>query len=705
MKSAALKKSRKTRGEKTLCNMDAILEEITRLVASALHIDSVSIMTLDDQDKQLRLRSVVGQPGDVNMLQAGALEKEIRRWVQKSGEPLILRDEKELQGKNQSLISLPLRVGNELLGVINFHASPSFGDQSEEDFQKLVLFSEQIAQLIESAELILQAEKKLKGITLIEDMGLGLVSGEQDISKIMGSVISRVKNVMQASRIALLTVDYPNHSLIYEMVSGKKKSESRKLITQKGFLNLFDKPQKIITFNRTQIQKFFGNQQDYPATRAMNVSYFPIFCRKKIWGFFEIWKKDDIARFGTTELEFLNLISYLLCMGIQHQKLYEQVKQMNVKLKEKFDVVRDAVQSSTEELEGLKNFHETVLQNIGSGLLTVDCDGTITSINKSGTDILGYSREFLVGRKLSEIFGESRAEYLLFDSFIKDTPYFKKEINVFRSDGTEIPLGFTTSSMEVKGKGIIGAIILFRDLSDIKHMQAEIRRMDRLVALGELASGVAHELKNPLAVIGFSLECLRCSENKPEEKEEFLEAIGRNVQRMDIIIKKLLNMVKHQKPQFKLQQINKTIESTIMFIKKKCSQNKIEVEKDLEPGVPGILVDENQIQQVLLNLALNAIQAMKNGGILKFVSRFKEASSAHSNPEIQIEISDTGIGIPDAVKDQIFNPFFTTKSDGTGLGLAISKRIIEDHRGTIVFGSGKTGGTTFIITLPVMPEQ
>ena len=136
-----------------------------------------------------------------------------------------------------------------------------------------------------------------------------------------------------------------------------------------------------------------------------------------------------------------------------------------------------------------------------------------------------------------------------------------------------------------------------------------------------------------------------------------------------------------------------------MFIKKKCSQNKIDIEKDLDPNVPKILVDENQIQQVLLNISLNAIQAMNNGGLLKFSSRYNESGT--SDQGVQINVIDSGTGIPDAIKDQIFDAFFTTKSDGTGLGLAISKRIIEDHHGTIEFKPGKKEGTVCAINLPV----
>ncbi len=242
----------------------------------------------------------------------------------------------------------------------------------------------------------------------------------------------------------------------------------------------------------------------------------------------------------------------------------------------------------------------------------------------------------------------------------------------------------------------------FNEMSgSLKEQMLKMQRTEQMVVLGELAAGLAHEIKNPLAGIKVSVEVLAEEQSMSEEDKKIASKAINEIRRIELLIKSLLNFAKPPKPQLKVIDMNDILDKTITFSLKHPSllsktSTVIKVLKNFDERLPEMMADPVQLQQVFLNLFLNAIDAMPDRGTLAVKTSYHAEKSS-----IQIAISDTGKGIDKGVIGKIFQPFFTTKSKGTGLGLAITKRLIEQHGGNIRVENNRDGGTVFNIFLPV----
>jgi two-component system sensor histidine kinase AtoS len=237
--------------------------------------------------------------------------------------------------------------------------------------------------------------------------------------------------------------------------------------------------------------------------------------------------------------------------------------------------------------------------------------------------------------------------------------------------------------------------------NSLKEQMLKMQRTEQMIVLGELAAGLVHEIKNPLAGIKVSVEVLSEDENISHEDKESMLKVIEEIKRIESLLKSLLNFAKPPKPQFMSVDLNDILYKTIDFSLRHLSlksqdPDAISVLNDLGTDLPEIMADTLQLQQAFLNLLLNAVDAMPYGGTLGVKTYLDEQDKS-----IKIEISDTGKGIDEAMKNKIFQPFVTTKSKGTGLGLAITKRLIEQQGGDIRAENKQGGGTIFKIMLPI----
>ena len=234
-----------------------------------------------------------------------------------------------------------------------------------------------------------------------------------------------------------------------------------------------------------------------------------------------------------------------------------------------------------------------------------------------------------------------------------------------------------------------------KDQTDILFQTEEqLRRADRLSALGELSAGMAHEIRNPLGSIKGAVEILRDDYVPEDAKYEFIQILLKETDRLNHIVQEFLGFARPKQPEFHQADLNAAIESVLALTALEAKKTGVKIEKRLDPSIGFRNLDMNLLRQAFLNLVLNAIQAMGNGGILSIESALRGDS-------IVVTIADTGKGISEENRKKLFSPFFTTKKIGTGLCLAITYRIIENHRGTIDVSSEPGKGTTFTVKLPV----
>ena len=312
---------------------------------------------------------------------------------------------------------------------------------------------------------------------------------------------------------------------------------------------------------------------------------------------------------------------------------------------------------------------------------------------------------------LHSVLGEEAFDII--DSLLKnrDIPLLRQEILVNHPGNRQLYLGYSLYNIS-ENADLQTYALTFMEISQTKRLQAEIIRMDRMASLGVLASGIAHEIRNPLAGIKAMAQTLQEELEPGDSKNEYIERIVRQVNRLDELLKSFFSYARPQRPNPVRSKISDIVREVLPLFRRKIKDNNIIVKEVYSRSLKEIFVDFHQIEQVFFNLIINAIDAMKEGGTLTIRARLPEETQPlidrrqripklFSDIYNEITISDTGIGMDSETLNNMYNPFFTTKPNGTGLGLSIVYQIILEHGGQITVDSELDRGTTFKILLPV----
>jgi PAS domain S-box-containing protein len=347
------------------------------------------------------------------------------------------------------------------------------------------------------------------------------------------------------------------------------------------------------------------------------------------------------------------------------------------------------------ETERLIKVKDAALDSSISGMALASLDGLLFYVNRAFLDLWhGNNTRCFIDKKFSDLWLQVEdGDYIL--SQLKLNGYLLGEFSAKRYDGSMFIAQITASMVELD-KDLLNCIIFsFIDISDQKEMEKTFLRSSKLSSLGQMAAGLAHELRNPLAVISSCAQlCLDTPKLNCDLKENF-QVIFRNCQRANILIKELLNFARP--PEFKWQftDLNSVVLHMLNMAQLEKSTDRIEFLDELQDDLPEIRADEEKIGQVILNLIQNAAQAIEGYGIVTVRSSFDA-----TNKRIMIVVEDNGSGIAQEYRQRIFDPFFTTKDHGTGLGLSICHTLVQQHGGEINAVFPETGGTAMTINLP-----
>ena len=358
------------------------------------------------------------------------------------------------------------------------------------------------------------------------------------------------------------------------------------------------------------------------------------------------------------------------------------------------------------KLKEALSFLENIIQSSPNGIMVTDMKGNIMISNRAMEDLLGYSKDEIRKMNVRDVYEQGMAKKVM--EMMRSPDHGgvgmlnSYPLTSVRRDGTLVE-GNLSAAIVYDAQGHeVASVGIFVDLRErlamerkLRETQEQLFRSEKLASIGRLAAGVAHELNNPLAGI------MLCSQLVMEQLQPDSPAVTNQqrvleqAQRCKKIVEGLLDFSRQREPETKPVDLNELIESTFSLIGNQSAFHNIEIIKDLDPCLPPFLGDRSQLQQVFINLAINAAQAMKAGGQLRVTSSIHEGSMV-------ITFTDTGSGIPEEHADKIFEPFFTTRADqkGTGLGLAVSHGIIRKHGGTLSFASEISAGTTFTVSLP-----
>lgn len=389
---------------------------------------------------------------------------------------------------------------------------------------------------------------------------------------------------------------------------------------------------------------------------------------------------------------------------------------------ENMALVADVVEARNEARKLLhrvlddQRFKEFILESIPGGLLTVDLHGQMTTVNRAAQDMLGYRSCEMIGQPAHTLFPARVLQHVIHTGMTQ-----REILSVAGEHDQERTLDATFLPLRDDHDKVIGVLVTFSDVTVVRRLEEEKRRLDRLASLGEMAASVAHEVRNPLASIKTSMQMLLDDlagdvtgmagksgvETIDDEMLDSVRVVLKEVERLDSIVRDLLLFSRPRSLHPVECNVADICERVLSLVAEQCAKANIVVHRAYLDAQP-VLVDIAQLEQVLLNLCINAVQAMHEGGILTISNQARQMPAGdvpgRAGTWLEIIVSDTGPGIAVDRIDHIFQPFYTTKAHGIGLGLPISRRLVEDHHGILSVESRPGFGATFSIQLPLPQE-
>jgi two-component system sensor histidine kinase HydH len=348
-------------------------------------------------------------------------------------------------------------------------------------------------------------------------------------------------------------------------------------------------------------------------------------------------------------------------------------------------------------LKQTRDYTREVVANMPSGLISIDSEGKIVSFNGLALELLGIESSKPRGMDLKTLIDFEASG--IRDTLLKCEPVLEFEIYHPHNDGDMVPLSLSATPIKDGKGGGSGAVVILRDLRELKFLQQKVKRAEKLAAIGELAAGVAHEIRNPLSSIrGFAQFLGHSLNDKPQEKE-YAETMVAEVDRINRVVTDLLTFARPMAVEISPTDITEMIEHAVRLVKADALTRGVDIRLNVS-DLTRLPLDANQITQALLNLLLNALQAVTSEGSIEVGAELNPSIS-----ELHLWVKDDGPGIPHDGIEKIFEPFYTTREKGTGLGLAIVHKIVENHDGEIRVESppkGMSRGSCFSIFIPIV---
>ncbi|MDO9558283.1 MAG: ATP-binding protein [Syntrophales bacterium] len=512
-----------------------------------------------------------------------------------------------------------------------------------------------------------------------------LLTDPSPIDKVLDSIMESVTEGLGFHRAALYLIKEEKHLLECKCISGFTP-ETEDLARSRPYdlrrHNTLE-TRVALTGNAILVKDVYAdpvlNDMDRLITRRLGrgcILYVPLKVKGTVIGILGVDKKHSEPVINEKEFETLSIFANYASIIIENSRLYEA-------------------------LLNEKKFSEDVLNSSISGLLTADVHGRITSLNPAAQNILGIEKANVLHRFIRDVF----ASIPEMDAMLQKTLMYRENMKgcecLLKKD-TKINIILSVSSSPIieDAGNLIGVLFLIQDITSERERDDYLQRVNRLISLGELAAGVAHEIRNPLTGIGVVLDILKSRKRLLKTDKNLIEEATLEIERLEKLISDLLDFARPKEFNFEPADINEIVRSITFLIGEQCNNQGVRLVTRYGRRLTKAYMDAGKIRQGLLNMMINAIQAMPQGGELTIETGGDGADATGENRSVTVTIKDSGAGIPDAVKGRIFDPFFTTHHEGTGLGLSITHSIVKEHGGTIRFDSEEGKGARFVVSLP-----
>jgi signal transduction histidine kinase len=535
------------------------------------------------------------------------------------------------------------------------------------------------------------------------------LSSETDLDAMLASVGDRLLETLSINHLAFFLAEdraegegkAPRFHLRKAMGSNARLTAANYEQLDLSFLN-WKLPEGYLFFERTRHQ-LDAVSQSWPAPIRKTISdldltyYVPCTARGRTVGYMGISRTADGDYLSSVDVELLVTLAGYVGIAIENATLYR------------------SLQRKMEEYERLKEFSENIVESINVGILAADLEDRVESWNSQIEQLTGVPREQALGRRLSDLFPAELAEQFfrvrgetgihhIYKFILKPaTAVAADAYGNGNGSGHALPARFREATLNIaiaplvsKDQEQIGRLIIFDDVTDRAELEQRLVQADKLSSIGLLAAGVAHEVNTPLAVISTYAQMLAKQVAEDSQKSMILDKIAKQTFRASEIVNSLLNFSRTSTTSFGDLSLNRVIQETLSLLEHQLQKAGIQIRTELDPDLPAVHGNAGKLQQVFLNLFLNARDAMAGGGMLE-VRTWAEGTG------VRVEVADSGPGIAPEHIHRIYDPFFTTKAarKGTGLGLSVTYGIIQEHGGSIEVSNRRSGGAIFRLELPV----
>jgi PAS domain S-box-containing protein len=676
--------------------LDRLLEIITEKAARVMDSQACSLMRLNPDTNALTIAASYGLNEDIVFVTTRALGEGIAGRVAETGEPMLIADTQH----DPRLTGLALRpdIGSSMVvpmkdelgrvtGVLSIRRRRPASDFTERDMRLFSVFASQAGLAISNKQLYDDLRRRVTELSTLSDLTQAVIS-HIELGSLLEDVADSIVDVVKFDRCCIFLLDRHTRRFVPRILRGYRADVLgyNPVRIGEGVVGIVARKQMPIVESdaRNALQPMRG------FARALGTNAFlaiPILSRGQAIGVVVADNKLSGRSIHPDSVELLTTFVNQAGIAIENAQLYEEREQR------------------FHEINRLATQTDNILRSIAASVVVVDAGGQVTRWNKAAEEMWGIPEEtatqFTFARLVGE-FGlppEESERLLALMKQVNETEHPCQRLRfLLHPRRREIYVNLLISPLLDRQGEQQGAVVMIEDVTHTHRMEEEVARIRRLADIGQLAAKMAHEVRNPLSSIKGAAQLMRNEYSHPGPVQEFLDIIIDEVNSLSRITNDLLEFARPMQMDLRSVNLNNLVERTLHFMAGYLQDHRVTVVFEPDAEVPVILADQRQLEQAVRNVIINAEQAMPDGGELTIVTRFDA-----DNPSVTVSLSDTGVGIPSGKIEEIFQPFFTTKTKGTGLGLAIVRRIVENHGGLIEVGSRVGKGTRFSITLPLRP--
>lgn len=515
-----------------------------------------------------------------------------------------------------------------------------------------------------------------------------LLTLSPDLGEVLDEITNRAMTGLNFDRAIIMLLSGDKTKLECKCVKGFTPQGERRAWEKPLFFNKHDCYEtKVVRYGTPRFIPDTENAPDVtPIDKVINryhernsVLYVPLKIQDKILGLLGVDRYRTRMEITQDDMESLTIFANQASIIIENARLYQA-------------------------LSDEKALSENIIKCSTNGVIVSDLMGNILNMNPRAEEILGLPREEAVRLRIQDVFkfglNDMRKIYRAL-KLRENIQYF--DFPYQRADDKRLILNLSGFAVHDENQNALGAVTIISDLTEKKRMDDYLLRVEKFAALGRIAAGIAHEIRNPLAGIYTTVQNLETEFSEADTQRSDLKNILREIDRVENLIQEVLDLVRPVPLQIEEFDIHDLISTTLSLLRKEMVKKKIELKTEYHAKTSIIRADPNRLRQVFLNLTINAIESI-NGGRITVRTDTKRRRNREKS-WLSIDVIDDGVGIPAKHMSRIFDPFFTTKNGGTGLGLTVTHKIIEDHNGRIEVESQEDKGTMLRVLLPLAPPK